>query len=64
MDNQSIAPLGGSAVPVGKEICDQCGGDGHIDAGQWGESGCWHACYRCGTTGYVPAGSQELEAQS
>lgn len=30
--------------------CDQCGGNGYVDASSFGEYG-WHACYRCGTTG-------------
>lgn len=43
-------------APRGKEECRSCDGEG--DHG-YDEAGCSYACYACGMSGWVPAGSQE-----
>lgn len=39
-------------IPEGYQICDECGGNGFIDAHTFGEMG-WHSCYRCAESGYT-----------
>lgn len=50
-------------VPAGKEICYKCGGDGGEPGSNFGDYG-FHPCFKCGTSGYLPAGTLEREEKA
>lgn len=48
-------------LPDSLEYCNACGGNGGCPGSDFGDTG-WHPCFRCGTTGLLPAGTAEREA--
>lgn len=48
-------------LPETLEYCNVCGGYGGCPGSDFGDNG-FHPCFRCGTTGVLPAGTAEREA--